>query len=436
MLFLSTIEFKDQYEALVKTEGVGQNEFRIRMILIGAPVIAGYFAYDLILPLIWFVFYGVCLFAQDFLISRTRKRYQRNIFLSLVWLNFVAAVVFIVLPIYLWLSEVPIFRIGAVGLTLGAMMHTLANRTRMPSFAMGDAIAICVMLLVVTASFLVEMTALADRLIIFFMMSALIFYYMRALTSGFKTRASLRAATKRTAEAQKMQAVGQLTGGVAHDFNNILTVVMGNLELYSAVETTQEKDQLASEAYEAAKRASVLTSQLLAFSRQATLLPTPIKVKAFIDDFWKMAGRIIPSSIEFGSDVAANLPPVLADKNQFETALLNLVINARDAMPDGGNLRILADLAKPDSLTTYGSQKLMRKDYVRIIISDTGQGIPERVADKVFEPFFTTKAVGEGSGLGLSMAKGFAEQSKGALLLESKEGMGTMVTLFLPISRQ
>ena len=248
-------------------------------------------------------------------------------------------------------------------------------------------------------------------------------------------RRALAIASNDFAETQKMQALGLMTGGVAHDFNNILTVVMGNLDLHQEMTTKDEQNKLIKEAHTAAERGSVLVSQLLAFSRQANLVPEPIELQEFIPEFWTMAGRIMPASVQFRTEIPNDLPMVQADKRQFEAALLNLVLNARDAMPSGGNLQITCTVLHADPQHMIGPGKdLKAGDYVQILISDSGVGIPWHIRKQVFDPFFTTKKISEGSGLGLSMAKGFAEQSNGVLYLDSRTDAGTVVTLILPVA--
>ncbi len=229
-------------------------------------------------------------------------------------------------------------------------------------------------------------------------------------------------------QAQKMEAIGQLTGGVAHDFNNLLAIVIGNVELANKRVIDPKVKSLLENALQAGERGAKLTRQLLAFARQQALSLEPTDIVQAVHGMQDLLLRTIGPSIVIVTELASDLWPVLTDRNQLEVALLNLAINARDAMPAGGRLVIAAQNATPSELP----DDLSAGDYVRISVSDTGIGIPEALRIKVFEPFFTTKDLGKGTGLGLSQIYGFVKQQGGSVQLESQTGIGTEVSLFLP----
>lgn len=229
-------------------------------------------------------------------------------------------------------------------------------------------------------------------------------------------------------QAQKMEAIGQLTGGVAHDFNNLLAIVIGNVELANKRVTDPKVKSLLGNALQAGERGAKLTRQLLAFARQQALSLEPTDIVQAVHGMQDLLLRTIGPSIEIVTELASDLWPVLTDRNQLEVALLNLAINARDAMPAGGRLIIAAQNANPGELPG----DLSEGEYVRISVRDTGIGIPEALRTKVFEPFFTTKDLGKGTGLGLSQIYGFVKQQGGSVQLESQTGIGTEVSLFLP----
>lgn len=228
------------------------------------------------------------------------------------------------------------------------------------------------------------------------------------------------------AQAQKMEAVGQLTGGIAHDFNNLLTVVQGNLELIQRRAGDEKIERLSGFALEAADRAAKLTSQLLAFSRTQRLSLKPVSLNVLIDGMNDLLTRTIGTRVSIAMSLDPADPWVMADGNQLELAILNLAINARDAMPDGGRLTI----ASGTKITASGT--LTPGSYGVVTISDTGSGIPARLLEKVFDPFFTTKPVGKGTGLGLSQVYGIARQSGGTVHIDSVEGAGASVEIWLP----
>jgi PAS domain S-box-containing protein len=242
-----------------------------------------------------------------------------------------------------------------------------------------------------------------------------------------------RAMERQLRQAQKMEAIGQLTGGVAHDFNNLLAVVIGNLELLSDRTGDDARMQrIVQEAINAAERGAGLTRRLLAFARRQALSPTATDVNALVAGMAPLLQRALGETVAVEFATAAGLWPALVDASQLENAILNLSINARDAMPSGGKLRISTANAVLDRDYTGQHAEVAPGDYVSICVSDTGTGIAPEILDQVFEPFFTTKEVGKGSGLGLSMVFGFVKQSGGHVRIYSEPGLGTSVTLYLP----
>jgi signal transduction histidine kinase len=243
------------------------------------------------------------------------------------------------------------------------------------------------------------------------------------ITERQATEAALR-------QAQKLEAVGQLTGGISHDFNNLLTVVIGNLVL--AIERADHIPAilpLLQSARQAAERGVALIERLLAFARKQRLDPRPVDLTRLIGGIEDLLRRTLGDRIRLVITAEADLAPARVDANQLELAILNLTINARDAMPDGGNLRIYLQ----NRLANYDwAPNPSPGEYVVVSISDTGTGMDEATLMQAFEPFFTTKEIGSGSGLGLPMVQGFAAQSGGDVRIESKVGEGTTVELWLP----
>ena len=234
-------------------------------------------------------------------------------------------------------------------------------------------------------------------------------------------------------QSQKMEAVGQLTGGIAHDFNNILTVILANADALQEEESLDAAvagrlDQIA----QAVERASGLTRQLLAFSRKQPLSPRRTDINGLVTTTGKLLRRALGEQVEIESALADGLWAVNIDRAQLETALVNLCINARDAMPGGGKLRIETSNVTLDEAFVAHSPDAVAGDYAMLSITDTGTGIPPEMLAKVFEPFFTTKGVGKGTGLGLSMVYGFIKQSNGHIDIDSEVGRGTTFRLYLP----
>ena len=238
--------------------------------------------------------------------------------------------------------------------------------------------------------------------------------------------------------AQRLESVGQLTGGIAHDFNNLLTVIQGNLQVLEelpALASDGYAQQLVGAAARASRRGAELTGKLLAFSRRQVLQPSAVDVNALLDSLADMLRRTLDQRIRIEVEAPDACPPCLADPGQLESALLNIAINARDAMPEGGRLvfRATPCAQLPDDVRADGDNDTQAGSaYVALSIGDSGTGMADDVKERAFEPFFTTKGAGHGTGLGLSTVYGFVAQSKGAIVIDSALGRGTTITLYIP----
>jgi PAS domain S-box-containing protein len=248
----------------------------------------------------------------------------------------------------------------------------------------------------------------------------------RDVTERREAQLKLEQMQKQLAESQKLDALGQLTGGVAHDFNNLLMIIAGNLHILKRGAGDDPKLKRAVAAIEnATKRGAALTGQLLTFARRQSLNPEPVDLGERIEAIRQVLDTGVGSAVQLAFDLGRDIWPVRVDIAEFETALVNLVINARDAMPLGGTITISAQ----NRSVTEGPNS---GDFVAIGIKDTGEGIAPDVLGKIFDPFFTTKPVGKGTGLGLSQVHGFAHQAGGTVSVESELGKGTTLTMWLP----
>ncbi len=235
-------------------------------------------------------------------------------------------------------------------------------------------------------------------------------------------------------QAQKMEAVGQLTGGIAHDFNNLLQAITGSLDRIQkrlAEGRIGDVDRFLQAAVDAANRAAALTHRLLAFSRRQTLDPRPLQLNRLILGIEDLIRRTMGPDVEFAFIGAEGIWPIRADVSQIENSLLNLCINARDAMPAGGKLTIEIANHAMDAPEAK-KRELPPGEYVSLCVTDTGVGMPSDVIDRIFDPFYTTKPIGHGTGLGLSMVYGFVRQSGGQVRVNSKVGVGTSMCLYFP----
>ena len=234
-------------------------------------------------------------------------------------------------------------------------------------------------------------------------------------------------------QAQKLEALGRMTGGVAHDFNNMLTLVLGNLDrLRRMVDPASKEAKRVEMALHGAQRCAELTKQMLAFARRQLLRPAAVNVNEVVSKTSRMVRRIAGEAIEMNVAVAPELWPALADPAQIEAALVNLILNARDAMPNGGRLTIRTGNVEVQPAGPLADAGLAAGEYVSISVSDTGIGIPPGNLDRVFEPFFTTKEMGKGTGLGLSIIYGFVKQSGGHIEVESELGKGSTFRILVP----
>jgi signal transduction histidine kinase/CheY-like chemotaxis protein len=256
------------------------------------------------------------------------------------------------------------------------------------------------------------------------------YQFVYDVTERLADQARLAAAEEHLRQSRKLETIGQLTGGVAHDFNNLLTPIVGALDLLRRrTDVGERAHRLAEGALRAAERAGTLVQRMLAFSRRQHLQPRAVDVRLLVESMADLVSRSLGPRIEAVLEIEGELPPARVDPNQLELALLNLAVNARDAMAGEGRLTIAAHTREAEA-----GQTLKPGFYVCLAVSDTGSGMDEETLRRATEPFFTTKALGEGTGLGLSAVQGLAEQSDGAFILESHPGRGTTATLWLPLS--
>ncbi len=261
----------------------------------------------------------------------------------------------------------------------------------------------------------------------------------RALSEFRKEVTERSRAEAALVQAQKMEAVGQLTGGIAHDFNNMLTGIIGAIDLMKrriASSRYEELDRLMDAASTSARRAANLTSRLLAFSRRQSLDSKPTDINGLVRSISDLLHHTVDENVSIAIETTDGIPAAIVDANQLENAILNLAINARDAMPGGGKLTI--ETAVADLGEAYAKERpdISSGRYVVVAVSDTGVGMTPDLIQKAFDPFFTTKPVGQGTGLGLSMVYGFARQSNGEVRIHSTPGQGTSVKIYLPAAQQ
>jgi PAS domain S-box-containing protein len=261
------------------------------------------------------------------------------------------------------------------------------------------------------------------------------FQFAYDVTARVDSEMQLAQAQEALRQSQKMEAIGQLTGGIAHDFNNLLTGIIGAMDVLKrrlAARRYEDTARFMDAAVASANRAAALTHRLLAFARRQPLDPRPVDVNRLIQGTEELLSRTIGEQVALHTDLAEGLWPALSDTSQLESAILNLAINARDAMPEGGRLVLSTRNAVLRETTAFAGDEVLPGDYVVVTVADTGAGMPPGVVARAFEPFFTTKPLGQGTGLGLSMVYGFAKQTRGGVGIESDEGRGTRISIYLP----
>ena len=341
---------------------------------------------------------------------------------------------FIWLPAWMIVQEDHALRIGGAA-GIGAMLVFLIHRAdRMLPVMLGEIAVIGGAILWILLQTLAKVDHPGAQIGVTLTGGGLWVYFAVTMFSNRRIRLEAERAAQRSVQAQKMEAIGQLAGGVAHDFNNILTAVIGNLDLYHDLDSEEKRVAAVRDARMAADRAADLVRQLLAYARRSPMQVARRDVGALLEQLESLTRRLLPSAIEQSFEAPSDPLWVALDENQFITALVNLVVNARDAMPEGGSLTVTA---RPVHLFTDDPQPdgsvLTAGDYCEVTVTDTGHGIPPDILRRVTEPFFTTKALGQGSGLGLSMVEGFVHQSGGTLAIDTSPE-GTAMHLLLPIA--
>jgi len=429
------VDYATRLHRLYETDVGRSREFLLRnVIVLGVGSAVGIVAEDLI------VFGWLAVYYTVITVNTLHLRARRELSFATpgqwrigVGLAAAAGVIYAMLPLYLWmLPDLALNFVAAAGI-FGLAMLNLTRHTFDRTLARFDMAVVCGAILIMGGVAARQIGLNGHGGLILAGSLACAAYYAVAHQDGLILRTRLLSNERREAQAAKMQAVGQLTTGIAHDFNNILTVVIGNIELARLSHDRAEIDESLTEAHRAAERASSLVAQLLAFSRRAQLRPVAINPQNFADGFVRTIARLLPASITLHHRVAPGMAPFLCDRTLLETALLNLVINARDAMTGRGKLTILIDECRLATAHSVAQHEIAPGHYACITLSDSGTGISPDLLGRVAEPFFTTKSIGKGSGLGLAMVKGFSEQSGGGLDIASSP-KGTDITLYLPMA--
>ncbi|MBF9036645.1 hypothetical protein HKCCE2091_20610 [Rhodobacterales bacterium HKCCE2091] len=404
-----------------RTDRVGNLEFRLRVPFLLVAALILWFVYGLTLVLVWYVIRMVLAYVYFWVVRRLPRKLGPAGLAGFATLAFVDSLSYVGLSLYLISFGTLTFYVYAFCVLATAAIFTVWVRAQSGLLALCEGAALGVCLMLAPILHYRNGHSLLDAVALALTFAMVLVYFGIMLWSVWRSRTEVIRSRDVAVERARREAVGQLTGGVAHDFNNLLTVVLGNLELYRSIDDPAERDILLDQATTAAARGAELTAQLLAFSRKLPLQPRPVAVEALLGEVSPLVDRLLGERHRIRVEIAPGLPPLMVDQAQLGAALMNLMINARDAMQEGGEITVSA---LPSAA--------LERPGVALSVADTGTGIPPRLHGTVFEPYFTTKPQGKGSGLGLSMVRGLVDQSGGRLVLESIPGRGTSVTLHLP----
>ncbi|MGX9355274.1 sensor histidine kinase [Roseobacteraceae bacterium S113] len=415
----------DQYVGrMVQADATNLFEIGIRFVIVTACGAALFAAEGQAIIAVWVVGYIALTLLYVTSLRRYRAPISQAVYWTLLALHFIIAFWFAAMPVYVAsFGTTAYLFVGGCGIC-GLAMHNITRRHTTPHVAWSDILSVAFSAAAIGYFYAIAGDELAITIVIGVASVSLVGYYVHTFIDMHRLRDRLDAQTAKDIQVQKMQAIGQLTAGIAHDFNNILTVIQGNLELFEALEDPEEKRKVLTEAHTSSQKAAQLVSQLLAFSRRSQIAPRALDLNKALEDFKTMTARVLPANIDIRMEMPNERYEVYVDEAMLQSAMLNIAVNARDAMaPTGGTLTIT---------TRPVRQSRDAGPQVEIEMVDTGPGVAPDMIERLAEPFYTSKPVGEGSGLGLSMVQGFAEQSGGALGLENSESGGLRVRLTLP----
>lgn len=425
-----------QIESIAVAERVGSIQFYVHIGLISLGSAVALLLYDDASFVIIGLLYVIFLSLEKLTAARAAQLRNTRLYALVLSLLAGRASLYALLVLSVWTNEGDIYKVAALALVMAATINIFVFHATYPEVI--ACVVVPIWLVFAALALLIGMDQglsvdTIAAIIVFLAISPYVYMSLRYASDRWgefdRTRVAL-------GEAQKHDALGKLVSGVAHDFNNVMAITLATAEFLRDA-SEKEKDALVDEIVEAAERGASLSAQLLAFGRSSTLEPAAYDLEEVFENLRSMLGRVLPQNIETKVTVAPGLPQVFVDRYQLETALLNLVINARDAMPDGGTLRI--DAAGMPHASVSPATKIPPGgdgSQICITVRDNGRGISKTIQSQVFDPFFTTKPVGEGSGLGLSMVHGFVGQSGGKVSLKSRPGKGTSIRLCLPAAAE
>jgi signal transduction histidine kinase/CheY-like chemotaxis protein len=419
-------------ESLAKVETLDSLEFRVQFIAVFACVATAVATTGLSILFAWFALHYSLVFLERKVASRFAKLGTPLAFYTIIGLNLAIGITFAWLPVYLWMQGQQSFYFAAMALLVGSTLNTFLIRSSLWYQAVCFVAPNAGAFLLIAVNIAGQGLPTGEVVALVVIASAVLLYFLVAVVEMHRMHVTHEQTRDQLLQSQKTEVIGRLTGGVAHDFNNLLNVISGYLEVALSEESETDRNTAIQGALKAATRGGNLVHQLLAFARKARLESRSVSVDTTLTELGEMANRVIPSSIvvDFGCNKSGLF--VLADPVSLTTALLNLLLNARDAISGSGRIQLSATGAPSTELPAGMTYDKAYTDFVLFTVKDSGHGMSADLIDRVTEPFFTTKQVGFGSGLGLSMVQGFAQQSGGGIHIASNLGVGTTVYVALP----
>ena len=424
--------YSREIDLLRSAEVLSGTEFLTRVFLaIGAVTTAWLLLGLWVLPFWILAYYGL-VWVEKILLLTFPNASSVWFFGALIVTAGMTASIFVFLPYYLWLQQDLLYKFGAVVLLLGGSLNVFLVRAKVWQVTTAYVIPFGVCFIAISLTFYEPPNGGVGFVAALVIAFAMVGYFLIAVVEAHGMQKRLSLTRDQLSHAHKMEAIGNVTGGVAHDFSNLLSVVRGNLEALRQQENLPDQAQQAiNESILACDRGAGLTRKMLAIGRRAELQPARLDPHRVWVDTLTLCRPVLPANIAIETVSAAEDLAVVVDASSLQTALLNLVINARDAMPNGGRLKLSCVPCTHDACKLA---EIGPGNFLKIEVQDTGHGIPQSIIDRVFEPFFSTKPMDDASGMGLAMVHGFVGQSGGTVSIESEIGLGTVVAMYLPAS--
>ncbi len=421
------LTYEQILQELRDIEPIRSPEFFLRAIVLCLATILIWLISGRDLLLVWIGSYYTLVMLEKIALSAAWTRSSTLRFSAIMVLTFLISAAFCSFPVYIWFDGTDIHKFATLVLLVSAVQHIFIRRVHVWQSAVAALVPIVIAMVIMAMGFADPVYDPRLKIGASVLVVAFACYCGVAIFETHRKSVRHRALQQQFLHSQKVEALGTLTGGVAHDFNNLLSVIQGNLELLQTYPDAAEKDLFLKEALTATHRGADLTKRLMSYVNRAELSPRPLEPSDVLASIEALARRLLPPNISLSLERQAVDGQVYADETLLHSALLNLMVNARDAMPKGGRL----------TLRTRPAPREMRglafPDHMLFEVEDTGMGIAQDILPNVMDPFFSTKPKGQGSGLGLAMVSGFANQSGGHLFIDSTPNAGTIVRLALPL---